>query len=58
MTAPLYVDLAQSGIDPLVPYHELLGAIERNFRKTLPEMLCGTECGINCTPKAACPPPF
>ena len=54
VTAPLYADLALSGIDPLVPYHEVLGAVERNFRKTPPEMLCGTECGINCTPAAAC----
>lgn len=26
VTAPLYADMALSGINPLVPYHEVLGA--------------------------------
>ncbi|WP_444641312.1 L-serine ammonia-lyase, iron-sulfur-dependent, subunit beta [Caproiciproducens sp. R1] len=52
VTAPLYADLALSGIDPLVPYHEVLGAIEKNFRSSRPGELCGPLCGINCTPTA------
>lgn len=52
VTAPLYADLALSGIDPLIPYHELLQAIEANFRKTAPADLCGEACGCNCTPTA------
>lgn len=52
VTAPLYADLALSGIDPLVPYHEVLDAIEKNFRSHRPGELCGPLCGINCTPTA------
>jgi L-serine dehydratase len=54
VTAPLYADLALSGINPLVPYHEVLGAIEKNFRSSKPGELCGPLCGINCTPTAEC----
>ncbi len=52
VTAPLYADLALSGIDPLIPYHEILQAIETNFQKTDPAALCGSACGCNCTPTA------
>jgi len=52
VTAPLYADLALSGIDPLIPYHELLQAIEYNFRRSDKKLLCGQESGCNCTPTA------
>ncbi|QAT50413.1 hypothetical protein EQM14_11930 [Caproiciproducens sp. NJN-50] len=52
VTAPLYADLALSGIDPLIPYHEVLQAIESNFRHADNRYLCGPECGCNCTPTA------
>ena len=52
VTAPLYADLALAGIDPLVPYHEVLDAIERNYVLTPRERLCGGTCGINCAPSA------
>lgn len=49
VTAPLYADLALSGIDPLIPYHEVLQAIDHNYRNTEPSALCGPNCGINYT---------
>ncbi len=49
VTAPLYADLALSGIDPLVPYHEVLQAIEHNYRNGNIEQLSGAFCGVNCT---------
>ncbi len=52
VTAPLYADLARAGIDPLVPYHEVIDAMEEHYKKTPQEMLCGYTCGINCTPTA------
>lgn len=52
VTAPLYADMALSGIDPLIPYHEVLGAIEKNFRRSKPGELCSPLCGINCTQTA------
>lgn len=51
-TAPLYADLALSGIDPIIPYHEMLQAVEKHYRDTPENMLHGTECGCNCTPSA------
>lgn len=51
-TAPLYADLALAGIDPLIPYHEVLRAIEEHYRRTPAAMLCGSECGCNRTPTA------
>ncbi len=62
VTAPLYADLALAGIDPLIPYHETLHAIEEN-RKKLGCVSCG-ECtalhyGINAAPAAkACQEQF
>jgi L-serine dehydratase len=53
VTAPLYAEMALMGIDPLVPYHECLQAIERNYQTVPGKFLCGGECGINCTPTAA-----
>ncbi len=41
VTMPLYADLALSGIDPLIPYHEVLQAIERNRQASSPELLHG-----------------
>ncbi|AEF83449.1 L-serine ammonia-lyase, iron-sulfur-dependent, subunit alpha [Leadbettera azotonutricia] len=51
VTAPLYADMALSGIDPLIPYHEVLHAIEHT-RNLYPEAICGADCGTNCTPTA------
>lgn len=53
ITAPLYADMALAGIDPLIPYHEVLDAIERNIEQTPREKLHGPCAGINCT-KTAC----
>jgi L-serine dehydratase len=52
ITAPLYADMALCGIDPLLPYHEVLLAIERNREKN-PDAVCGPDCGLNCTDTAA-----
>lgn len=52
VTAPLYADLALSGIDPLIPYHEVLQAVEEHYRRTPSRQLCGSECGCNLTPTA------
>ncbi len=52
VTAPLYADLALAGIDPLIPYHETLQVIDKHFRETPPEHLCGPTCGACTTPAA------
>lgn len=52
VTAPLYADLALAGIDPLIPYHEALQIIDRHFRETPNEKLCGPVCGICNAPSA------
>ena len=52
VTAPLYADLARAGIDPIIPYHEVIDAMEEHYKKTPQEMLCGYTCGINCSPSA------
>lgn len=52
VTAPLYADMALAGIDPLIPYDQVLDAIERNYRETPADKLCGSTCGINCTAAA------
>ena len=52
VTAPLYADLARAGIDPIIPYHEVIDAMEEHYKKTPQEMLCGFTCGINCSPAA------
>jgi L-serine dehydratase len=49
VTAPLYADLALAGIDPLIPYHEVLYAIERNRKISTQEILHN---GINAAPAA------
>ena len=54
ITAPLYADLALCGIDPLIPYHEVLQAIEHNRQNTPANRLHGALCGINCVPSAIC----
>ncbi|MDR1177992.1 MAG: L-serine ammonia-lyase, iron-sulfur-dependent, subunit alpha [Spirochaetaceae bacterium] len=51
LTAPLYADMALSGIDSLISYHEMLHAIEQN-RRQYPQAVCGALCGVNCTPTA------
>jgi L-serine dehydratase len=43
--------MALSGIDSLIPYHEMLYAIEQN-RRQYPQAVCGADCGVNCTPTA------
>ncbi len=47
LTIPLYADLALAGIDPLVPYHEVLLAIERH-RKSVPS--CALHDGVTVCP--------
>lgn len=48
-TAPLYADLALAGIDAIIPYHEVLQAVEKHYRRTPSQMLCGSRCGCNLT---------
>jgi L-serine dehydratase len=52
VTAPLYADMALAGIDPLIPYHEMLLAIEETRLKH-GEVVSGPGCGVNCTATAA-----
>ena len=52
VTAPLYADLALAGIDPLIPYHEVLQEIERRSRSGPSRELYGSRCGCNRTPTA------
>ncbi|TCL60011.1 L-serine dehydratase [Kineothrix alysoides] len=52
VTAPMYAEMALTGIDPLIPYHECLQAIELQFRRVPKKFLCGNECGCNTTPTA------
>jgi L-serine dehydratase len=52
VNAPLYADLALSGIDPLIPYHEAVDAMELHYQRSDKRLLCGSECGLNCTPTA------
>lgn len=52
VTAPLYAELAVAGIDPLVPYHELLQVIEQGYRERPKDFLCGDLCGCNLTDTA------
>lgn len=49
VTAPMYADLALAGIDPLIPYHEVLYAIEENRKRSTPGLLHD---GINAAPCA------
>ena len=49
VTAPLYADLALSGIDPLIPYHEVLYAIEEHRKNATQKELHE---GINVAPCA------
>ena len=51
VTAPLYADMALAGINPLIPYHEMLALIERT-RTIYPDALSGPDCGTNCTATA------
>jgi L-serine dehydratase len=51
LTAPLYADMALCGIDPLIPYHEMLSVIEQT-RTLYPLAVCGPDCGTNCTATA------
>ena len=53
VTAPLYADLALSGIDPLIPYHEMLGVIEKTHKTATGDCLSGPRCGCNMTATAA-----
>ena len=53
VTAPMYAEMAIIGIDPLIPYHECLQAMERHYKLTPPERLCGSDCGTCTTPAAA-----
>jgi len=52
VTAPLYAELALCGIDPLIPYHEVLGAINQIYVTQPMDNLCGTSCGCCLTPTA------
>ena len=50
VTMPLYADMALCGMDPIIPYHEMLYAIDRHKAISSPECLHG---GVNACP-AAC----
>lgn len=52
VTAPLYADLACAGINPLLPWHEVVDAMELHYQRTEQKLLCGSQCGLNCTPTA------
>jgi L-serine dehydratase len=52
VTAPLYAELALCGIDPLIPYHEVLDVIEQTYLKQPKDSLCGNLCGCCLTPTA------
>lgn len=52
VTAPLYADMALAGINPLVPYHEVLLAMDAHYKNSAPGLLNGPLCGVNCTPTA------
>ncbi|AEF86887.1 hypothetical protein TREPR_1352 [Treponema primitia ZAS-2] len=52
LTAPLYADMALCGINPLIPYHEMLYVIEHT-RQQYPQAVSGSSCGVNCTATAA-----
>lgn len=52
VTAPLYAELALSGIDPILPYHEALQIIDRHFKATPNAQLCGPTCGACTAPSA------
>lgn len=49
VTMPLYADLALSGMDPIIPYHEMLYAIRRN--KEMSPQACLHD-GVNVCPSA------
>jgi L-serine dehydratase len=51
-TAPLYADLALAGIDPLIPYHEMLLEVERHYHATSHQELCSLASGCCNTPTA------
>lgn len=52
VVAPMYAEMALMGIDPLIPYHECLQAIEKNYQAVPNKFLCGSDCGCNCTETA------
>lgn len=52
VTAPMYAELAIIGIDPLIPYHECLQAMERHYKTVPHDNLCGSNCGTCTTPAA------
>lgn len=52
VTAPMYAEMAIIGIDPLIPYHECLIAMERHYKLMPHELLCGGNCGTCTTPTA------
>jgi L-serine dehydratase len=52
VTAPMYAEMAIIGIDPLIPYHECLIAMERHYKLMPHQLLCGGNCGTCTTPTA------
>ncbi|WP_026659035.1 L-serine ammonia-lyase, iron-sulfur-dependent, subunit alpha [Butyrivibrio sp. AC2005] len=52
VTAPMYAEMAIIGIDPLIPYHECLQAMERHYNLVPHKLLCGSDCGTCTTPAA------
>ncbi|MDR3072824.1 MAG: L-serine ammonia-lyase, iron-sulfur-dependent, subunit alpha [Clostridiales Family XIII bacterium] len=52
VTAPLYADLALSGMDALIPYHEVLQSIASTRNALGSDNICGQDCGICQTPTA------
>ena len=53
VTSPMYAEMAIIGIDPLIPYHECLIAMERHYNSVPHSSLCGSECGTCTTATAA-----
>jgi L-serine dehydratase len=51
VTAPLYADMALAGIDPLIPFHEVLGVIKAT-QEHFPDVVSGADCGTNACPTA------
>ncbi len=50
--AVIYADLAMAGVDAIIPYDEMLSAVDTLGRKMPPELLCTSKGGCCVTPTA------
>lgn len=50
--AVIYADLAMAGVDAVIPYDEMLGAVDTLGRKMPPDLLCTSKGGCCVTPTA------